>query len=352
MSYEDGWAALNLEMPPRVPRTEYSVQGHWPLIREVTGLDVSAESDEETRLAARQAFWRAWNFDLHWSILISSGEFGERRTRMGHAAYADGGVDYSAEVSELFSEPEEALTFDPMDAYGTIDIAETARRFEEHYAKRVAVDPDAVNMTGVYITLISGLIEIFGWEMLLLMAGVDPDAFGRLADRYADWIGQYFTAIAEADVPAVMIHDDIVWTEGPFLPPEWYRKHVFPHHKRFMQPIRESGKKILFTSDGNYTMFIDDIVACGPHALVMEPTTDMALVAETYGDRIAFVGNADTRILLSGTKEQIRAEVQRCMDIGKSCPGFIMAVGNHIPANTPVENALYYNEVYEELSKR
>ena len=29
-----------------------------------------------------------------------------------------------------------------------------------------------------------------------------------------------------------------------------------------------------------------------------------------------------------------------------------LAVGNHIPANTPVENAVYYNEVYEELSKR
>ncbi len=40
------------------------------------------------------------------------------------------------------------------------------------------------------------------------------------------------------------------------------------------------------------------------------------------------------------------------MNIGKSCPGFIMAVGNHIPPNTPVENALYYNEVYEELASR
>lgn len=29
-----------------------------------------------------------------------------------------------------------------------------------------------------------------------------------------------------------------------------------------------------------------------------------------------------------------------------------MAVGNHIPANTPVENALYYNEVFEQLRSR
>ena len=40
------------------------------------------------------------------------------------------------------------------------------------------------------------------------------------------------------------------------------------------------------------------------------------------------------------------------MDIAKNCPGFFMAVGNHIPENTPVENALYDNQVYDELSRR
>ena len=38
--------------------------------------------------------------------------------------------------------------------------------------------------------------------------------------------------------------------------------------------------------------------------------------------------------------ELIRAEVERCMSLGRNCPGFIMAVGNHIPPNTPVENAI------------
>ncbi len=40
------------------------------------------------------------------------------------------------------------------------------------------------------------------------------------------------------------------------------------------------------------------------------------------------------------------------MNIGKDCRGFFMAVRNHIPPNTPVESCLYYNQVYEELSKR
>ena len=36
----------------------------------------------------------------------------------------------------------------------------------------------------------------------------------------------------------------------------------------------------------------------------------------------------------------------------KASRGYIMAVGNHIPANTPVENALWYNEFYEKYSRR
>lgn len=36
MSYADAWSALNLEMPPRIPRTEHSAHiYHWPLTRAV-----------------------------------------------------------------------------------------------------------------------------------------------------------------------------------------------------------------------------------------------------------------------------------------------------------------------------
>ena len=171
-------------------------------------------------------------------------------------------------------------------------------------------------------------------------------------NRYAGWIGQYFKALADCDAPVVMIHDDIVWTSGAFLHPDWYRRYLFPNYKKLFAPLVESGKKIIYTSDGTYTEFIDDIAACGVNGFVMEPTTDMEYVAEKYGKSHVIIGNADTRILLSGSKEEIYGEVKRCMDIGRDCPGFFMAVGNHIPANTPVDNCLYYNDCYEKLSRR
>lgn len=352
MSYQDGLAAINLEMPDRVPRTEYSVEEHWPLIKVVTGIDVGFESNAEIKASASKAFKKAWNYDFQWSILTSNKAFGDKCTKMGHAQYAAGGTDYDNVIKQLYDDPEDALGFDPWEMYGAVDKNVLIKEYNEHYRDNCRSYSDAVNMTGIYVTCMSGLIDIFGWDILLSAAGIDSDGFGEVANRYVTWIQQYFNALAESESPVVMIHDDIVWTSGAFMHPDWYRKYIFSNYKKLFAPLIESGKKIMYTSDGSYTQFIDDIVQCGVNGLVLEPTTDMKYIAEKYGKTHAFIGNADTRILLNGTKEDIYNEVKRCMDIGKSCPGYFMAVGNHIPANTPVENALYYNEVYEKLSRR
>lgn len=351
MSYQDGMAAIRLQMTDRVPRTEYSAEGHWDLIRAVTGIPVS-ETTPELHEKAQKTFLKAWNYDFRWNILIHNQVFGDKRTHMGHAVYAAGGVDYDAQVTTLYDDPEDALRLDPWELFGTRDPQTLVDDFDRHYDESCAYYPDAVNMTGIYVTGISGLIEIFGWETLLAAAGTDPAAFGALMGRYADWIGQYFDALARSKSPVVMVHDDIVWTSGAFLHPDWYRRYLFPAYRRCFEPVLASGKRIMYTSDGNYTEFLDDIAACGAHGFVMEPTTDMAGFAERYGKDHVFVGNADTRILLSGTKEDIRAEVRRCMDIGKRYPGFFMAVGNHIPSNTPVDHCLWYNEAYESMCRR
>jgi hypothetical protein len=295
---------------------------------------------------------RAWNFDFFWSTLIDQAEFGRFQTDMGHAEYAAGGVDRRDTIYCPYQEPEDVLNFDPRESLGKKDKQALIARFEAAYQVNCQAHPFGVNMTGTYVTLVSGFIGLFGWDMLLLAAGTDLQRFGELANRYAAWMQQYFDALAETTVPVVMVHDDIVWSSGPFIRPDWYRQYVFPNYKKYFAPLLDSGKKIMFTSDGNFDKFVDDIAQTGVHGFVFEPLTSLEYIVEKYGQTHVIIGNADTRILLSGTRAQIRAEVERCMALGRNCPGFFMAVGNHIPPNTPVENALYYNQVYEELCRR
>ena len=349
MSIKSGMAALNLEFTDQVPRTEYSAHTHWDLIKRTTGI-----CDEESinNGTASRAFMKHWDYAFMWNILVHNSYLGTKRTSMGHAEYAAGGTDRNNYVYCPFEDEDDVLNYDPFEEIGEIDINAMKLEFENHYKSANTAYPDTVNMTGIYITCISGIIELFGWDMLLAAAGADPKAFGEMTNRYCKWMRQHFEALALSDVPVVMIHDDIVWTEGAFMRPDWYRQFVFPNYDMMFEPLHKANKKILYTSDGNYTEFIDDIAKCGVDGFVLEPLTDMQYIADKYGKTHSFVGNADTRILLSGTKEDIYNEVKRCMDIGKKYPGFIMAVGNHIPANTPVDNCLWYDEFYRELGKR
>ncbi len=354
MSYDDGWAALNLKMPKRIPRTEYSAESHWDLINAVTEIPVTLDSPDDVKNHARKTFTSPehWNYDFFWKTGIGGSFLGKFRTNMGHAVYAAGGTDYNDNITSLFQTPEDVLAFDPLENLDIPDHSKTVDFFSNDYQNAVDRHPTGVNMSGTYISCVSGLIDMFGWDMLLMAMGTDSEKMGHLTNRYAEYMQHYYNALAETDVPVVMIHDDIVWTSGPFTSPDWYRKYVFPNYKKYLAPLIDSNKKIMFTSDGNYSLFIDDIADCGFNGFVLEPTTDMNYIAETYGKTHCFIGNADTRILLSGSREDIYNEVKRCFDIGKDCPGFVMAVGNHIPSNTPVENAIYYNEVYESMAVR
>lgn len=313
---------------------------------------MNSNSTLQQQQHASAAFKKAWDYSFDWNTLIKMPELDACRTRMGHANYAADNVDYDNRIECPFDDPEEAFTFNPYEVYGAKDHNILVKRFNDNYQLMQERSPDLINTTGIYISMVSGLLEIFGWDIMLMALGLDPVAFGETANRYSEWISQYFKALADSDVPIVKIHDDITWTSGAFTNPEWYRTYIFPNYKKLFSPILEAGKKIIFTSDGTYTQFIDDIANCGVHGFVLEPTTDMSYIAEKYGKTHSFIGNADTRILLSGTKEDIYNEVKRCMDIGKKCPGYFLSVGNHIPANTPVDNCLYYNDAFEKLRRR
>ncbi len=353
MSLESGIAVLNLEYTEKVPRTEYSVENHWPLLKVVTGIDTDIK---DNRIAAQKEFIKKWDYAFYWRTYVDRKYFYKGRiTKIGHALFSedvDGNKDYDSNKTQAFNNIEDIFTLDFFEEYGEFDQKTLIENFHSDYKEINKKFPGTLNMGGVYITLISGFIEILGWEMLLLALGTSISRFQKAIDRYYHWVKQFYDAYIKTDIPVIMCHDDLCWTSGPIVAPSWYREFIFPYYKKLITPLKEAGKKIIFTSDGNYTEFLDDLVRCDIDMFCMEPGVDMKYFAGKYGKTHGFVGNFDTRILLTGSRDDIYKEVKRCMDIGKKFPGFVMAVGNHIPINTPVDSILYYNDIYHKLSER
>ena len=103
MSYENGMAALNLEMTSRVARTEggFAAERHWDLVKAVTGIEVTPESSRAEQQHASSAFVKAWDYDFFWATLINYETLGDFRTSMGHAEYAAGGGDFRDDRTTL-----------------------------------------------------------------------------------------------------------------------------------------------------------------------------------------------------------------------------------------------------------
>jgi hypothetical protein len=346
MSYEIGKAALNLQWTARVARTEYV--DNWEIVRHFTGKDPRQHPE------AQKEFNDAVHLDFLWTTNEGPVPWGHggRTTNMGHARYLEDGSDFRPMTPSPFKTAEEVLTFNAVAEYGLPDFDRLVAYYERWYRAEQAAN-DQVITGGYYQTLVSGAIQAFGWEMLLEAAGQAPARFGEeVLGSIFELSRHHYQAWARTSIEFFMCHDDMVWTQGPFLNPAFYRKYVFPRYRELWRPLKEAGKRVLFTTDGTFDMFLDDLIEAGADGFCFEPSNNLELLVRKCGQTHALIGGADCRTLAFGTKADIEKELRWIFGVTRECPGLVFATGNHFPANIPLENALFYFDLIEELGKR
>lgn len=353
MSRQIGMDCIHCKPTPRPGHVEYSMEYHTALIRKVTGVDtgpggISKEAADYNILppGALRRFYDAWDYDFLWGTHDGFVDWSKagRCTNMGHAVYAADGSDQVASTDSPFQTPEEVWAFDPVAEYGVTPFAELVDRYDRNYRERQAAYPNQVCTGGYYKTVISGAIQAFGWDMLLV-AAADEARFARVLERFGQYTLHHARAWAETSIEVYIQHDDIVWTAGPFIRPDFYRQVIFPIYRELWKPLKAAGKKVLFCSDGTVDMFLEDIAAAGADGFIFEPSNDFESIAKKLGGRYFLAGGkVDCRTLAFGTWNQVRAEIDATLALTRGLPGFMFACGNHIPANVSDERCLQYME--------
>lgn len=329
MSYQIGIDTLFLRPTPRIAHTEYS--DHGPLQQKV----------------ARQTgrpFTEAWDYDLLW--VSNDGpdpwDHSDKLVDMGHAEYADGGVDFRPTHKGMFDDVEDVYRFDVNQTFEPTDFDELVAFYQRFFQGGQADHPHLVFPGGYYHTMVSGAIAAFGWE-LLLEAAADQARFAEVIDRFYQRTLHHVKAWAATDIAAFIQHDDFVWSAGAFMDPSFYRKVIIPRYAHLWDVLHDAGKKVLFCSDANWIGFLDDIVDAGADGFIFEPMMPLEPVVERYGQTHVIVGSkVDCRTMAFGTVDQIRNEVDATLELARDCPGFVVAVGNHIPANVPIDHCTFY----------
>jgi uroporphyrinogen-III decarboxylase len=84
---------------------------------------------------------------------------------------------------------------------------------------------------------------------------------------------------------------------------------------------------------------------------VLAAPTDLAKAAEVCEGKAVLLGNVNTNLFYSGTREQMEQAIKECLAVAPKDSGFILASGCEVPGIAPPEKVDWFMELINELCK-
>jgi uroporphyrinogen decarboxylase len=190
------------------------------------------------------------------------------------------------------------------------------------------------------------LCYLRGIERLLLDFHDLPSEVRRvmrsLMDLYAVWASR----AAEAGADGIWAGDDLGTQLSLFMSPGMFRLLYKPFYSELARALHDYGLDFWLHTCGNVTEILADLIEIGVDALhpIQYGTMDDVAVAERFGGQIAFwIGMDVQHVIPFGTPEQIGEHVRRRVRaFYRNDGGLVLAAGNAILADTPLENVRAY----------
>lgn len=159
------------------------------------------------------------------------------------------------------------------------------------------------------------LWRIIGSENALIWMATNRDELGAFVDRIGEWmVGNLKAQIAAGAgrLSGVYIYGDVAYVKGMFFSPALWRDMFKPHVKALVDVCREHDLMTVYHGCGCATAIFDDLIEIGVdgyNPVEAKAGLDVVELRQEYGDRMAWVGNLDVRVLEKGDPDEIRREV-------------------------------------------
>jgi uroporphyrinogen decarboxylase len=191
-------------------------------------------------------------------------------------------------------------------------------------------------------------IGLRGAEGLIRDALKDPDYVHELM-RFCT---QASIRFAEAIIPLGV---GLGYSEAPascsLISPEMYRTFVFPYHKQIVDHFKEKKVGLGLHICGFADPILEDMVNTGVTNISIDAPTDLAKAVEVTRGRAVLIGNVDTNLFLTGSREKMKEAIQNCIDKAPKDSGYILAPGCEVPAIAPPEKIDWFMDLVNELGR-
>lgn len=192
--------------------------------------------------------------------------------------------------------------------------------------------------------------DICMYESLLL----DPEWIHDFNRVTLDFFKAHYRILfEEAGIPdGVWVYEDLGYRNGLVCSPDTLASLVFPYYAELVEFFHEYDLPVVLHSCGGIGEAIPMIIDAGFDALnPMEAKAgcDALQFAEQYGDKLAFIGGLDARVLESGDQDYIKKEVVRLVEGMKALGArYVFGSDHSISTNVKLTSLQYAIDVFRD----
>jgi uroporphyrinogen decarboxylase len=193
------------------------------------------------------------------------------------------------------------------------------------------------------------------WTTAMGLRGANELIRDALKDSdYVHELMQFTSQVAIRFMEAIMpLKVGLSYSEAPascsLISPKMYRDFIFPYHKRIVDYFKEKKAGIGLHICGYADPILEDMVNTGVTNISIDAPSDLAKAAEVTRGKAVLIGNVDTRLFFSGTREEMKQAIKRCLDLAPKDSGYILASGCEVPGVAPPEKVDWFMELANEV---
>ncbi len=189
-------------------------------------------------------------------------------------------------------------------------------------------------------------IGLRGANELIRDALKDPD--------YVHELMQFASQVAIRFMEAIMpLKVGLSYSEAPascsLISPKMYRDFIFPYHKQIVDHFKKKKAGVGLHICGYADPILEDMVNTGVTNISIDAPSDLAKAVEVTRGKAVLIGNVNTGLFFSGTREEMKQAIKDCLDMFPKDSGYILASGCEVPGVAPPEKVDWFMELANEL---
>jgi uroporphyrinogen decarboxylase len=145
------------------------------------------------------------------------------------------------------------------------------------------------------------------------------------------------------------------YSEAPascsLVSPKMYRTFIFPYQKQVVDYFKAKKVGVGLHICGYTDPILEDMVKTGVTNISVDAPTDLSKAAEACRGKAVLIGNVNTNLFFSGTRDEMRQAMKTCLDKAPKDSGYILATGCEVPGVAPPEKIDWFMQLADELGR-